>query len=353
MKSLHFKAAALVMAVATGAQAQEACTRYTVQPGDSLSGIARTAYGSISYQTVWDANRSVIGSNPNDISVGMRLRLPCADGSLPGGGATTASVAAPAPAPEVSSSGPVTIRLVTGSDYAPFTQEDMAGGGIYTQLVRAAMDTLEPQYDTSIIFVNDWDSHLDTLLPAHAFDGSFPWLKPACDKPETLTPTTSQRCEDLLFSDPFYEIVNGLIVNANSPLATTNDYADFHGTTICLPEGYVDAPLAAGGLTEPVVTYFRPVNPDDCFSALVDGEIDAISLEVVQADDIASRLGLVDQVASNPNLTSVKLMSVYVQKSNPQAEQVIAALNQGLKNIRDNGVWFQTVRTGFADYYGQ
>ena len=343
-------AGALLLAGTAAAQAQEACSVYTVQRGDSLSGIARTAYGSISYQAVWDANRTVIGSNPNAILVGMDLKLPCADGSLPGSNAVQASAATPAP--EVGADGPIQIRLVTGTDYPPFTQENMLGGGIYTQLVRAAMDTMEPRYETSITFVNDWDSHLEALLPAHAFDGSFPWLKPECDKPETLTPTTSARCENLLFSDPFYEIVNGLITRSDSPLATTSDYDDFHGTSICLPEGYVDAPLAAGGLVEPVVTYFRPANPDDCFSALMAGDIQAISLEVVQADDIAGRLGLVDAVASNPTLTMVKLMSVYVDKSNPKAEQVIDALNAGLKNIRDSGLWFTTVRDGFAAYYG-
>lgn len=337
---------------ATAASAQEACTSYSVQPGDSLSAIARTAYGSTSFQALWDANRTTIGSDPNTISVGTKLNLPCADGSLP----TTAAAPAPAPAPAPSAptdSEPVSIRLVTASGYAPFTDESMEGGGIYTQLVRAAMDTMEPEVETSITFVNDWGSHLDALLPSTAYDGAFPWLRPNCEAPDTLTENSLFRCEEFIHSDPFYEVINSLTVNENSELATTDDYADFEGTTICLPDGYTDAVLAAGGLVEPFITLSQPVDPDDCIRQLDAGEVDAASLEQRQVEDIIQRLGLEGKFVSNPNLTEVSTLSVFISKKNPDGPEVIELLNEGLKNIRDNGVWFQTVRAGFTAFYDQ
>lgn len=342
-------AALAVMAGTSAAQAQEACSVYAVQPGDSLSGIARTAYGSISFQRVWDANRNVIGSNPNVINVGMELRLPCADGSLPGAAPLTEASATPEVTP--TNAAPVKIRLVTGTDYAPFTDEGMEGGGIYTQLVRAAMDTMEPQYETDITFVNDWGSHLEGLLPAQAFDGAFPWLRPNCEAPETLTENSKFRCDNFLHSDPFYEIITGLTVRAGENLETTTTASDFHGKTVCLPDGYTDAAVAEFGLTEPVVTYFRPVNPDDCFPALVAGDVDAVALEFAQAEDAATRMGVLDQVATNQNLTVVNVLAVFVDKNHPNGEEVIGALNQGLENIRLNGEWFQTVRAGFTAFY--
>ena len=332
----------------TAASAQEACSVYTVKPGDSLSGIVKAAYGNNSFQGVWDANRTTIGSNPNLIYVGVQLRLPCADGKLPGASVTTATAVAPQSAP---AGEPISIRLVTGSDYAPFTDESMEGGGIYTQLVRAAMDTMKPDVTTTITFVNDWGAHLETLLPAVAFDGAFPWLRPNCEAPEALTENSKFRCEEFLHSDPFYEIVNALSVKSSSPLATTANYTDFHGTKICLPDGYSDSSLAAAGLVEPKVTYVQPVNPDDCFVKLIAGDVDAVSLEVRQAEDIAQRLGNTDQVAANKNLTVINTLSIFISKKHPNGADLIKTINQGLKNIHENGIWFNTVRKGFSAYY--
>lgn len=49
---------------------------YTVRAGDTLSGIAVRFYGSPNWQKIYAANRNVIGSNPNLIRPGMRLRIP-------------------------------------------------------------------------------------------------------------------------------------------------------------------------------------------------------------------------------------------------------------------------------------
>lgn len=336
-----------VAAGATTVQAQEDCTFYTVQPGDSLSAITRTAYGNTSFQALWDANRTVVGPNPNRIRVGMQLRLPCADGTLPAREHTTTASAEPFAPDET----PLTIRLVTGTGYAPFTDKGMEGRGIYTQLVRAAMQTMEPDLTTSITFVNDWGSHVETPLPAVAFDGAFPWLVTNCGAdPATLTENSRFRCDEFIHSEPFYEIVNSLTVPSGSPLATTESYEDFHGLRICLPDGYTDAPLARGGLEEGIVTLVRPVDPNDCVRFMAAGELDAVSLEQRQDDDIIERLGFSGQFVSNPNLTVANTLSVFISKDHPNGEVVMAQLNKGLSSIRDSGVWFTNVREGFRDF---
>ncbi|MDX8353357.1 LysM peptidoglycan-binding domain-containing protein [Cognatiyoonia sp. IB215182] len=344
-------AAIVAAAGATATHAQEACSVYTVQPGDTLSVIAREAYGSISFQEIWDANRNVIGANPNIISVGMELSLPCADGSLPGSGTVQVSVATPVP--EVTAAETKTIRLVTGTGYPPYTDEGLEGGGVYTQLVRAAMDTMEPRYETEIIFVNDWGSHLETLLPARAFDGAFPWLRPNCEAPETLTENSKFRCDGFLHSDPFYEIITGLATRSDDALATTTDAADFAGKSLCLPSDYSDVGPTSLGLGRDVMNYVQPANPDDCFTALMAGEVDAVALVTAQSEDIAQRMGIAEQVAINPHLTSADVLAVFVDKDNPDAAEIISALNEGLENIRESGEWFQTVRAGFSAYYNQ
>lgn len=62
------------------AQAQQInITRYTVVPGDFLSNIAERFYGDgseTSWRIIYEANRSVIGSDPTQLKAGMVLVIP-------------------------------------------------------------------------------------------------------------------------------------------------------------------------------------------------------------------------------------------------------------------------------------
>lgn len=50
---------------------------YTVQPGDTLWGIAQRAYNDPEdWDTIYDANKGVVGNNPNLIYPGQRLQIP-------------------------------------------------------------------------------------------------------------------------------------------------------------------------------------------------------------------------------------------------------------------------------------
>ncbi len=351
MKTTLSTASVVLLLGTSAAFAQEACTSYQIQPGDSLSAIARTAYGSIDFQQIWNANRETIGGNPNSISVGMQLVLPCLDGTLPG--ATTASVSpAPAPAAITTSQERLNIRLVTGNDYQPFTDESMEGGGVITQILRNALATVEDRADTDISFVNDWGSHMDVLLPSGAFDGTFPWVVPNCEDP-AITENMQARCDNYRFADPVYEIVTGMITRDGDALATTDAHADFVGKTVCVPDGYAKIVLSAGGVADEDLTYTSPAAPETCFEQLVAGSVDAVELELSQAADVISRQGIEDQVAVNDQISSVSVLTLYVHKDNPEGDAILEAVNTGLANIRESGMWFQTVQEGFRTYYSE
>jgi len=54
-------------------------TQYTVQPGDTLSIIAQKFYGDgseASWRKIYEANRAVIGNDPNQLQAGMVLVIP-------------------------------------------------------------------------------------------------------------------------------------------------------------------------------------------------------------------------------------------------------------------------------------
>ncbi|WP_339951575.1 LysM peptidoglycan-binding domain-containing protein [Yoonia sp. 2307UL14-13] len=50
---------------------------YTIASGDTLSQINRRAYGDLVFDNLYQANRAVIGPNPNVIFVGQQLEIPC------------------------------------------------------------------------------------------------------------------------------------------------------------------------------------------------------------------------------------------------------------------------------------
>lgn len=50
---------------------------YTVQDGDTLSVIAKKFYGDAAeHQKIYDANKDLIGSDPDMIKVGQELTIP-------------------------------------------------------------------------------------------------------------------------------------------------------------------------------------------------------------------------------------------------------------------------------------
>ncbi|MCO5127439.1 MAG: LysM peptidoglycan-binding domain-containing protein [Rhodobacteraceae bacterium] len=59
------------------AAAQEACSTYTIQRGDTLTNISKRAYGNGDFSKIFLANRATIGNNPNLIEVGQQIELPC------------------------------------------------------------------------------------------------------------------------------------------------------------------------------------------------------------------------------------------------------------------------------------
>lgn len=66
-------------AIEPGAGAGGTLETYVVQPGDTLSRIARQFYGDArgtSWQRIYEANRDVIGDDPGRLQVGMTLEIP-------------------------------------------------------------------------------------------------------------------------------------------------------------------------------------------------------------------------------------------------------------------------------------
>jgi nucleoid-associated protein YgaU len=68
---------ALVSTTPSATASQVAGETYEVQSGDTLLSIAQQYYSDPSqWQRIYDANKDTIGSDPNKLSVGMKLTIP-------------------------------------------------------------------------------------------------------------------------------------------------------------------------------------------------------------------------------------------------------------------------------------
>jgi hypothetical protein len=363
-RTFLFGTSALLLTSAA-ALAQEACTTYTVVAGDNLRYIARSAYGDADlYRVIYDANVALIGEKADLIEIGSDLVIPCEP---------TTSVAEAAPSETATEIVPVAasaenatatetvapppmvkpIAIVTGNGYAPFADEMLPGGGMFTQLVEMAVFRADPAITYNLTYINDWQAHIDALLPSGAYDLSFPWIRPNCEVAEMLSPGDQIRCNDFVFSGPFYEVVDGFFAMRESGLVSVTKYSDFAGKRICRPEGYTTGVLEAAGLSVPTISLMRPVDANDCFQALVAGDVDLVSIDAEVGDSAIATLGLTAEIEQNPHLTSLLSLHVIAHKSNARAVDMIGKLDAGVIEMYESGEWYDIVSTALTQYSPQ
>ena len=361
--------------------AQNACTTYTVVAGDNLRFIARSAYGDADlFRVIYNANIDVIGQKADLITIGAKLMIPCdpnnpsATATAPQDASLTASVVDPATlplevAPELSvdtssavvveasaapetapatAPAPLPVRMVTGNGYAPFTDETLPGGGMFTQLVEMAIFRADPAIPYSMTFINDWQAHIDALLPSQAYDLSFPWIKPDCTGAKMLSPGDQARCDNFVFSAPFYEIVDGFFARPNSDLISATNFSAFKGKRICRPDGFTTGVLDQVGLGMSDIDLIRPSEATDCFEALAAGKVDLVSIDAEVGDSAIALLGLTGQFTQNPHLMSLQSLHVIAHKSNARAVETVVQLDSGLVEMYESGEWYDIVSTALA-----
>ncbi|MEM8576296.1 MAG: transporter substrate-binding domain-containing protein [Pseudomonadota bacterium] len=345
----RFLAAALAATIgcAAPALAQTCGGTYAVQRGDSLSLIADRQYQNASQWTeIHRNNLGLIGENPNAIRVGMKLQLGCIGGlptGLPGGAPVAGAAAVPAPAPAAASGRALeaTINLVTAGDYAPFTDPDLDEGGLLTDVVNKAMGASGASKGYKIHWVNDWSSHLDPLMSSAMMDMAFPWFKPDCaGEPDNY------RCANFHFSDPMFEMLILLFVDTARPIPFAED-TDIHGRTLCRPAGYFTHDLDRPDrrwLSDGLITLTSPSTVAECFELLVAGEVDAVAINEFTGRAAIKSAGLkgrVDVVQGRP--VSIEGLHVLVHKAHPQAETLIATINEGMDTIKASGTYQQVI----------
>ncbi len=345
----------LVAMTASPASAQTCGENYTVETGDTLSDIAKRAYGMQSrWSVIYYANRKKIGKTPTFIFPGQELRIPCSKKARKAlAKRTAAAKAAPtAPARPVSNK----IRLLTADDYRPFTDRALPAGGMITDIVNTAMRSQQqtaggPEFDVS--WVNDWSAHLNPLLVNRAFDMGFPWFQPNCKRYDELDDPAKFRCDKLEFSKPVFEILVLFFTKRGSDFKYASD-ADVVGKRLCRPSGYFTFDLDDDGrnwIKDEKVTLLRPQSVDECFQLLDRGEVDAVALNEFTGRAAVTKAGMGDRISAIEKPVSLLSLHVVIAKTHPRAKAYLEQVNQALARIRKSGEFASIVENHLSVFW--
>jgi len=391
------------------ALAQSCGEEYLITSGESLSRIAGRVYGDTQkWSLIYNANLKVIGENPNLILIGQSIRIPClaekaaiepaatstADSASADSESNNTENTAPEDASEetnspsdtvdaesaetttksTTSDGETTaqksestdeadadtetsstantgdaIRLLTGGDYAPFTDQNLEKGGMITDMVVSAFENnpIKPAYQLD--WNDDWSVHLDPLLTTHEYDMGFPWFQPDCK----ATPDEF-RCQNFNFSNPVFQILGLLFTHKERPLVFETD-EDIAGAVLCRPAGYYTHDLEKDGrkwVTNEVITLKQPATIKECFDMLVAGTIDAVALNEFTGRSAVSKLSLKDQVvALEGRPLSFESVHVVVHKDHPRAQELLDTLNDSLTELQLSSAYNDILDTHFRNFW--
>ena len=224
-----------------------------------------------------------------------------------------------------------TLKLVTGNQYQPYTDEALPYGGLGTMIVKAVFENM--RQPTEIIFA-DWDEGYKGTLEGR-YAATFPYI------------LTTERDAEMLFSDPLFVVRPTVFTRANS-LSVVAKVEDLKGKVMCRPASWaVDRYLRDWVDGGHIQVADLPSVPD-CFRALNAGTVDFISVDrllgAITASAINPTPGWIRQgqlvKQGNPNF-------LIMAKSNPNAPAILEAFNRSMGQLTQRGVMGQLVQRFF------
>nr|WP_291321767.1 transporter substrate-binding domain-containing protein [Desulfonatronospira sp.] len=210
------------------------------------------------------------------------------------------------------------VRLVTGDDYKPFTDQTLPQGGMITEIVDHVFQQLG--YDAEIEF-HSW-SRGYSLSKEGDFLGTFPYVK------------TLERKEEFYFSDPIITVTNLFFVRKDADISFVHD-SDLKGLTACKPLGYSLTDIQSF-MDQDLIAVQRPNTVESCFKMLHRGRVDLVPINEYVGWEVARQIvGREDvfRVLDRPLLEDG--LHFIVTKKNSQGLEIVGRFNEILRQMRD------------------
>lgn len=222
------------------------------------------------------------------------------------------------------STSPATAQTLTSTaftDYPPFTTDQLPRGGFSTALVedvfKQAGYTVETQW---LPWARGYAAVLSTDVDVtHAYF------------------YRSERVESFLFSDPYFEVPQRLYtyVGDETPIETV---ADMVGRVLCNPIGYSTPEPLGEMIRDGQVEREQPTDLEACFRLLSRGRVDAVAASPLIFTAMADQRAVdSDKIEYSGVQVAVDALHLLVSRSNPGAETILAAFNEGLADMAADG----------------
>lgn len=356
--SLYFIAASTVLAAPCD-------VLYEVQPDDKLTEIARVAYGSGDYQVIYSRNLRNLPSLA-ELPVGQDIVVPCLPGELGRSPDAVAlafrmlpleaftSMSASAPRTALAKVGPVLLTiseliasdlaLLTANDGTVLAGEDLPDGGVIPALVQRALIASDPLLgQTSLSFIDDRETHVETLLPRAGFVLSFPWRKPECNQASRLSKSDQILCRNYVFSDPIYAVVIGVFTKRGRAPNANEGFKALSPMKICASD-HADLKTLQQSGAELVEANLRVASESsECFELLANGEVDALVADSISAGRALRTRDDAQEFEEAPRLAALSQIHAIAFQDSEVGMTTLSHLNGGLAKIKNSGEWFQII----------
>ena len=238
---------------------------------------------------------------------------------------------------------------VLAAGRAPLADQHLPDGGLITALVNASLRTADRR-DTGRFEIDvRWTATLPTigiLQSEGAIDVSLPWESADCDQPNDLEHASAMLCDDVLFSDPVLQLVIGLFVLSDSGFEFNTD-ASIFGKTVCVPLDRDVSVLNGQGrkwLSDGRISVIRQPTLLDCISLAQQREADAFVASDLEGRYALGQLGLSQLFKMMERPLGTRGVHVIVPKDRPQAEQLVNAVNEGLRQLKQSDAYSAIIR---------
>ncbi len=338
MRQFLWATTVMIAMIGGAAQANETdCGKdYISKPGETVYQVASKAFGpGLHRQLFVNAMLHRHGQNGGVLAEGTRISIPCA---VNGGFELpedhwTATTDLPAE---------VTV-LTTGYDPA-HAGPTRSANSLFTALLKGLM--------REGLLVGRFAALGSRYVAAHQpFPGdggpkevSFPWMKSDC---VDATQRRGALCANALWSDPLFDLTSGVYVVRGG----LENLADVGPGGLCVSDQSRAAAMQSGLLTPEMLRRVSGGSSEDCLATLR-----ANGVAAVIVPDIAA----VSENRMNPDAPGLQKLPgaafsdtvhAVVDDRNPNARRILKRLNDGLKEIRISGKWYQIVQAELSKSY--
>ena len=218
------------------------------------------------------------------------------------------------------------LKLVTGNDYAPFTDESIFNEGLVTDIVRKAYT--RAGQDITIEFM-PWKRGERQVREGTAL-ATFPYAK------------TKDRENTYKFSNPLFVVENVPVVapeNANS----IESFQDMKGKMGCYPLGWeLGVPQLDEMIANGEIEMQNPRSMDSCYRLLDRGRIDFIPADKPTAIiDAKKSLGSLDKVHFEDFVNGQT--PLYLMFSKEVSDKKLENFNEYLDSLKETGEYDKIV----------